>query len=200
MAAARRGRMPGWPYSEPLLYIRCMISRGGIRVEHRMPFHPDTRSGQRADELGSSPDTKESDWPLPPRAQTCMPESRPRGQPAQVSRGSAGSSQTPDPDLFRDDLLRWLPELRGFANSITATATQAEDLVQETLLRAWQGQDHYHLGSDLKAWVFAMMRKSSSCQTRKAEREVPDVDRLREPPQGKPVRACTLGRAPDREP
>lgn len=95
-------------------------------------------------------------------------------QSAQISRADAEPSQAPDPDLFREDLLRLLPELRHFARSVTRAAEEAEDLVQETLLRAWQSQDRYRLGSDLKAWTFAMMRNSFSSTSSDGSRPVPD--------------------------
>ncbi|MGH1570350.1 sigma factor [Methylobacterium sp. P31] len=85
-------------------------------------------------------------------------------------------SLVPDPDRFRDDLLRLLPDLKRFARSITRAADQTDDLVQETLLRAWQSQDQYRPGSDLKAWAFAIMRNGFYAQRRNGTRELPDAD------------------------
>lgn len=139
-----------------------------------MPFHPATRSRHCADETGTSPHPKVERRPDLPRARACTVDLGQHSQSAQISRADAEPSQAPDPDLFREDLLRLLPELRHFARSVTRVAEEAEDLVQETLLRAWQSQDRYRLGSDLKAWTFAMMRNSFSSTSSDGSRPVPD--------------------------
>lgn len=140
-----------------------------------MPLHPDTRSQPCADESGTAPHPKVEDRPNLPRAQTCTADLRLHSLHGQIERADAEPSQAPDPDLLRDDLLRLLPELRHFARSVTQAAEQAEDLVQETLLRAWQSQDQYRPSSDLKAWAFAMMRKSILSHRRDTDRELPDL-------------------------
>jgi RNA polymerase sigma-70 factor (ECF subfamily) len=140
-----------------------------------MPLNPDTRSQSRADESGTAPHPKAEGRPNLPRVQTCTADLRLHSLPGQIDRADAEPSQAPDPDLFRDDLLRLLPELRHFARSVTQAAEQAEDLVQETLLRAWQSQDQYRPSSDLKAWAFAMMRNSVLSHRRDTDRELPDL-------------------------
>ncbi|ACA15797.1 RNA polymerase, sigma-24 subunit, ECF subfamily [Methylobacterium sp. 4-46] len=85
------------------------------------------------------------------------------GQPAVVSR-------------FRDDLLAALPALRGFALSLTANVIQADDLVQETMLRAWQNQHRFEVGTNLKAWLFTILRNQFYTNGRRRRREVEDAD------------------------
>ena len=80
------------------------------------------------------------------------------------------------PDTFRDDLLALLPDLRRFANVLAKSSDQAEDLVQETLLKAWQNQERYRTGSNLRAWTFTIMRNQFYTAKRKARREVADVN------------------------
>jgi len=140
-----------------------------------MPLHPDARSQPYADESGTAPRPKVEGRPDLPRAQARTADLRLHSLPAQITRADAEPSQAPDPDLFRDDLLRLLPELRHFARSVTQAAEQAEDLVQETLLRAWQSQDRYRPGGDLRAWIFAMMRNGVSFHRRDTDRERPDL-------------------------
>jgi RNA polymerase sigma-70 factor, ECF subfamily len=89
---------------------------------------------------------------------------------------ASDTAQARDPDRFRDDLLRLLPHLRRFARAITRGAGQTDDLVQETLLRAWQSKDHYRPGSNLKAWAFMIMRNSFYARVRTARPEVSDRD------------------------
>ncbi|MFE1598809.1 sigma-70 family RNA polymerase sigma factor [Methylobacterium sp. ID0610] len=77
---------------------------------------------------------------------------------------------------FRDELLATLPALRAFALSLTTTVAQADDLVQETLLRAWQNQHRFEAGTNLKAWLFTILRNQFYTVARKRRREVEDVD------------------------
>lgn len=89
----------------------------------------------------------------------------------QIAREEAAA----DDDTFRDDLLAALPALRAFALTLAAPA-QADDLVQETLLKAWQNQDRFARGSNLKAWLFTILRNNLYTQHRKGRREVEDAD------------------------
>ncbi|WP_407527126.1 sigma-70 family RNA polymerase sigma factor [Methylobacterium oryzisoli] len=77
---------------------------------------------------------------------------------------------------FRNDLLAALPALRAFAVSLTGNVAQADDLVQETLLRAWQKQDRFEPGTNLNAWLFTILRNQFYTTMRKRKREVEDVD------------------------
>ncbi|MBE7202358.1 MAG: hypothetical protein INR70_31775 [Parafilimonas terrae] len=152
-----------------------------------MPLHPDTRSQPCADESGTPPHPKVEGRPDLPRAQTCTADLR---LPGQTARADAEPSQAPDPDVFRDDLLRLLPELRHFARSVTQAAAQAEDLVQETLLRAWQSQDQDRSSSDLKAWALEMMRNSILSHRRDTDRELTDLGMAAA---GRPARSVDRG-------
>ena len=57
-------------------------------------------------------------------------------------------------------LLAVLHELRAFALSLSLThdGVWADDLVQETLLRAWSGAEHFQEGSNIRAWLFTILR------------------------------------------
>ena len=77
---------------------------------------------------------------------------------------------------FKADLLAALPDLRGFAMSLVVNATRADDLVQETLLKAWKSQDRFVPGTNLIAWLFTIMRNQFYTECRKAKREVEDAD------------------------
>jgi RNA polymerase sigma-70 factor (ECF subfamily) len=62
----------------------------------------------------------------------------------------------PDP-LPNPDLVAALPRLRRYARVLTGDVNRAEDLVQDTLARAWEKRRLWHVGSDLRAWLFAIM-------------------------------------------
>jgi RNA polymerase sigma-70 factor (ECF subfamily) len=59
---------------------------------------------------------------------------------------------------FRNGLLRTIPQLRAFARAMLRHSDQADDLLQETLLRAWEKQDTLRDGDRMKPWLLAIMR------------------------------------------
>lgn len=62
------------------------------------------------------------------------------------------------PDDFKDALLGAVPHLRAFARSLCRNQDRADDLVQETLLRAWEHRDGLREGSRLKPWLMTILR------------------------------------------
>ena len=60
---------------------------------------------------------------------------------------------------FRDGLLGAIPSLRAFAFSLTGQADRADDLVQETLTKAWAHQKGFQPGTNLKAWLYTILRR-----------------------------------------
>lgn len=77
---------------------------------------------------------------------------------------------------MRADLTALLPNLRAFANSLTRNKDLADDLVQETLVKAWQHRDQFAAGSNLKAWLFTILRNTRMSHLRKRKFEVEDED------------------------
>jgi RNA polymerase sigma-70 factor (ECF subfamily) len=82
------------------------------------------------------------------------------------------------PSPFRDELLRAIPSLRAFAVSLSQNADRADDLVQETLVKAWDKQKSFQTGTNLKAWLFTILRNEFYSQMRKRGREVQDSEGL----------------------
>lgn len=76
----------------------------------------------------------------------------------------------------RDELERHIPALRAFAISLTRNGSEADDLVQETLLKAWSKFDRFTPGTDLRAWLFTILRNTFFSVKRKTRREVPDPE------------------------
>jgi RNA polymerase sigma-70 factor, ECF subfamily len=81
----------------------------------------------------------------------------------------------PSPAL-RDELLRAIPNLRAFAMSLCGDASRADDLVQETLVKAWDNLASFQEGTNLKAWLFTILRNFFFSEHRKRRREVEDAD------------------------
>ena len=90
----------------------------------------------------------------------------------------AGPAAGADPGsaAFRQQLLASIPKLRAFALSLASHADYADDLVQETLMKAWNHQDSFQEGTNIKAWLFTILRNEYFSQLRKRKREVEDAD------------------------
>jgi RNA polymerase sigma-70 factor (ECF subfamily) len=78
--------------------------------------------------------------------------------------------------VFKTDLLKTIPSLRAFAVSLAQNSDKADDLVQETLVKAWDKQSSFQPGTNLKAWLFTILRNEFYSQMRKRGREVQDSD------------------------
>lgn len=55
---------------------------------------------------------------------------------------------------FKQELLLVLPALRAFAVSLSGKHDKAEDLVQDTVMKAWAKQESFEMGTNLKAWLY----------------------------------------------
>ena len=80
-----------------------------------------------------------------------------------------------EPSL-RDEMLACMPHLRAFAISLLHNADDADDLVQETILRAWKNLDRFERGTNLQAWLFTILRNLFYSRYRQRRREVEDPD------------------------
>jgi RNA polymerase sigma-70 factor, ECF subfamily len=79
------------------------------------------------------------------------------------------------PEL-RDAMLAAVPSLRAFAISLSGNMDRADDLVQETLLRAMANIQSFQPGTNLSAWLFTILRNLFRSEYRKRRREVEDPD------------------------
>ncbi|WP_457106157.1 sigma-70 family RNA polymerase sigma factor [Methylobacterium sp. P5_C11] len=77
---------------------------------------------------------------------------------------------------FRGDIIRALPALRTFALSLVGDVSRADDLVQETFVKAWANQGRFRPGTNFTAWLFTILRNQFYTDLRKTRREVEDVD------------------------
>ncbi|GJD74783.1 ECF RNA polymerase sigma factor EcfG [Methylobacterium goesingense] len=79
-------------------------------------------------------------------------------------------------DEMRELLLGAIPALRAFAFSLTYDLDRSDDLVQDTLVRAWTKADSFTRGTNLTAWLFTILRNLFYSEQRKRKREVEDAD------------------------
>jgi RNA polymerase sigma-70 factor, ECF subfamily len=77
---------------------------------------------------------------------------------------------------LRDSMLAAVPSLRAFAISLSGNVDRADDLVQETLLRAIANIDSFQPGTNMSAWMFTILRNLFRSEYRKRRREVEDTD------------------------
>jgi RNA polymerase sigma-70 factor (ECF subfamily) len=59
---------------------------------------------------------------------------------------------------FEREMLALLPTLRGFARGLTRNRSDADDLVQDAVLRMWHARDRFEPGTNLRAWAFTIVR------------------------------------------
>jgi len=80
---------------------------------------------------------------------------------------------------FKEELVACIPSLRAFAMALARRRDLADDLVQDTLLRAWSNQDLFTPGTNLKAWAFTILRNRFFTLYRSRKKEVGiDKDRI----------------------
>jgi len=77
---------------------------------------------------------------------------------------------------LKPEIIAHIPRLRAFAISFCGNHDQADDLVQETLVRAWSHRSSFIEGTNMIAWLCTILRNHYFSQYRKRKREVPDID------------------------
>ncbi|MGE0585974.1 MAG: RNA polymerase sigma factor [Flavobacteriaceae bacterium] len=87
-----------------------------------------------------------------------------------------GDDSTQRQNAFKREMLSLLPGLRAFAMSLCGRHDKADDLVQETIMKAWAKQTSYQPDTNMKAWLFTILRNEFYSQMRKRGREVSDAD------------------------
>lgn len=86
-------------------------------------------------------------------------------------------SDEPTPQIdateFKRDLTELIPHLRAFARSLCGNASQADDLAQEAMLKAWKSRQSYKPGTNMKAWTFTILRNHFYSEKRRSWRRQP---------------------------
>ena len=90
---------------------------------------------------------------------------------AKLGEGEAKPAFVRDalPDTeFKTQLAQVIPHLRAFGRSLSGSRDLADDLVQETLLKAWAARDRFQAGTNMRAWTFIILRNLFLSQMRRA--------------------------------
>ena len=69
---------------------------------------------------------------------------------------------------FKAELAQVIPHLRAFGRSLSGSRDMADDLVQETLLKAWAARERFQAGTNMRAWTFIILRNLFLSQMRRA--------------------------------
>lgn len=68
---------------------------------------------------------------------------------------------------FKEQLTATIPHLRAFGRSLSGNPDTTDDLVQDTLLKAWAARDSFIGGTSMKAWTFVILRNTYFSSTRR---------------------------------
>jgi RNA polymerase sigma factor (sigma-70 family) len=93
-------------------------------------------------------------------------------------------------EKFRRGLLDLIPFLRAFSRSLCGDRELADDLAQEALTKAWQSRDTFRAGSNLKAWLFTILRNQFYSDRRRAWRQAPWDETAAERAPSRAARKC----------
>ena len=86
-------------------------------------------------------------------------------QPAEAAREEPVPLSDPE---FKTQLAQVIPHLRAFGRSLSGSRDLADDLVQETLLKAWAARKRFQAGTNMRAWTFIILRNLFLSQMRRA--------------------------------
>jgi len=85
-------------------------------------------------------------------------------------------SKPSDPEAFRAEVLTFLEPLYGTAMRLTRNRADAEDLVQDTLVKAFRFSDRFTPGTNLRAWLYTILHNTWRNRRRDAARGPVEVD------------------------
>ncbi|AXV17385.1 RNA polymerase subunit sigma [Neorhizobium sp. SOG26] len=101
----------------------------------------------------------------------------PKFPPIETSERLATVSESQlNGDPARADIVRLIPALRAFARTFCRNTTDADDLVQETLMKALANLDKFEPGTKLKSWLFTIMRNTFYTRAKVLGREAPGIE------------------------
>jgi RNA polymerase sigma-70 factor, ECF subfamily len=91
--------------------------------------------------------------------------------PAAKSPAEPPLSERQRDEVFKRELTALIPQLRAFARTLTGDATQADDLAQDAMMKAWSARTSFELGTNMKAWTFMILRNQFYSEKRRSWRQ-----------------------------
>lgn len=82
-----------------------------------------------------------------------------------------GSKETLSREDFKRELTELIPQMRAFSRSLCSNMAEAEDLAQEAMLKAWRSRERFEPGTNMKAWVFTIVRNHFYSEKRRSWRK-----------------------------
>jgi RNA polymerase sigma-70 factor (ECF subfamily) len=76
-----------------------------------------------------------------------------------------------DDEGFKKELVQLIPHLRAFARTLCGDATQADDLAQDAMMKAWDARASFQMGTNMKAWTFMILRNQFYSEKRRSWRQ-----------------------------
>lgn len=90
------------------------------------------------------------------------------GYPVNEVADQAIDRETLSDEEFKKELAAVIPHLRAFGRSLSGNRDVADDLVQETLLKAWAARSRFQAGTNMRAWTFIILRNHYLSQMRRS--------------------------------
>jgi RNA polymerase sigma-70 factor, ECF subfamily len=91
--------------------------------------------------------------------------------PSRVEPAAEGTPAVDRDKAFRQELVALIPHLRAFARSLTGEPTSADDLAQDTMMKAWDARASFEMGTNMKAWTFMILRNQFYSEKRRSWRQ-----------------------------
>ncbi len=85
--------------------------------------------------------------------------------------GERGDLSSADETIFKRYLVGLIPHLRAFARTLCGDAAAADDLAQDTVMKAWDARSSYQMGTNMKAWTFMILRNQFYSEKRRSWRQ-----------------------------
>src|SRR5690554_6475453 len=107
--------------------------------------------------------------PSPPNFTTCSKSSKAVRDTESMTDESESPEVAPLSDCdFKKELESLIPHLRAFARNLCGKPDMADDLAQDALLKAWAARKRYQAGTNMRAWLFVILRNQFLSQMRRS--------------------------------
>src|SRR3954452_6212264 len=123
---------------------------------------------------------------------SCTPDPHPRAEARSGGRLTTDAGPNGVSPEVRSAMLALLPSLRAFALSLTNAREIADDLVQDTLVRALAKIDQFEPGTNMGAWLLSSTANAAEPSTRSRTRTAPMRDACGHRPSSTPSATCRI--------